>query len=121
MKNCDTKETPLHVALAEQELELTPDGRYVRWASTNPRHPRNWHPLRKAYDIGVIILLEFYTSVLLLAFEYCIIADIQHANSTAVSTSGVCYLQSHSLCMCTAIDVDRQQRQKMLDSNSESA
>lgn len=62
MKECHTAEfTLLQTALTEQELELTPDGKYVRWANTNPRHPRNWHPLRKAYDIGVIILLEFYT------------------------------------------------------------
>lgn len=53
----------IHEGLKELELELTPDGRYVRWANTNPRHPRNWHPLRKAYDIGIIILLEFYTWV----------------------------------------------------------
>lgn len=59
----DVKETPLHLALKEMELELTPDGRYIRWANTNPRHPRNWRPLRKAYDIGIIILLEFYTLV----------------------------------------------------------
>lgn len=63
MKNGDIKEIPLQLALKEQELELTSDGRYIRWANTNPRHPRNWHPLRKVFDIGVIILLEFYTLV----------------------------------------------------------
>ncbi|KAL2868771.1 major facilitator superfamily domain-containing protein [Aspergillus lucknowensis] len=67
MADCDRKAEDAHalqIALEEQELELTPDGLYVRWASTNPNHPRNWHPVRKAYDIGVIILLEFYTTTI---------------------------------------------------------
>ncbi|KAL2815642.1 major facilitator superfamily domain-containing protein [Aspergillus cavernicola] len=67
MADCDQKAEDVQVlrlALEEQGLEFTPDGEYVRWASTNPRHPRNWHPLRKAYDIGLIILLEFYTTAI---------------------------------------------------------
>ncbi|KAL5052175.1 hypothetical protein BDW71DRAFT_193582 [Aspergillus fruticulosus] len=51
----------LQIALKELGLELTPDGQYVRWANTNPKHPRNWPTTRKAYDIGLIIFLEFYT------------------------------------------------------------
>ena len=91
MKPCDTKESSLlHAALTEQELELTPDGRYIRWASSNPRHPRNWRPLRKAYDISIIILLEFYTWVALLhTTKHYYFTDSHCPNSTAVSTSGV--------------------------------
>ncbi|KAL4779566.1 major facilitator superfamily domain-containing protein [Aspergillus varians] len=64
MADLDQKENAqvLQIALEDQGLELTPDGRYVRWASNNVNHPRNWHPVRKAYDIGLIILLEFYTT-----------------------------------------------------------
>lgn len=69
MKPCHTKESSLlRAALTEKELELTPDGRYIRWACSNPQHPRNWHPLRKAYDIGIIILLEFFTWVALFSY-----------------------------------------------------
>ncbi|KAL4884448.1 major facilitator superfamily domain-containing protein [Aspergillus karnatakaensis] len=54
----------LQFALEEQGLELTPDGQYVRWARTNPNHPRNWRTIRKVYDIGLIIFLEFYTTAI---------------------------------------------------------
>ncbi|KAL3454640.1 major facilitator superfamily domain-containing protein [Aspergillus insuetus] len=67
MSDCDQKAEDaqaLQIALEEQGLEFTPDGLHVRWANTNPNHPRNWHTLRKAYDIGLIILLEFYTTAI---------------------------------------------------------
>ncbi|GKZ63138.1 hypothetical protein AnigIFM60653_002700 [Aspergillus niger] len=54
----------LNVLAAEHGLELTPDGCHLRWARTNPKHPRNWHPVRKSYDIVVISLLEFFTTCL---------------------------------------------------------
>lgn len=41
-------------------LAVTGDG-YVRWDKRSPAHPRNWTARRKAYDIGVIIFLEFFT------------------------------------------------------------
>lgn len=68
------KPGPIHqvtpeYALADKGLERTGDGKNtVRWATTNPRHPRNWSPLKKVYDITIIILLEFYT---LVAFLLC--------------------------------------------------
>ncbi|KAL4959355.1 major facilitator superfamily domain-containing protein [Aspergillus stella-maris] len=66
MSDCDQKEEDivLQVALKELELELTPDGQYVRWANTNRNHPRNWPTIRKMYDIGLIIFLEFYTTAI---------------------------------------------------------
>ncbi|OJJ70325.1 hypothetical protein ASPBRDRAFT_197040 [Aspergillus brasiliensis CBS 101740] len=54
----------LSVLAAEHGLELTPDGCHLRWARTNRKHPRNWHPVRKSYDIVVISLLEFFTTCL---------------------------------------------------------
>lgn len=42
-------------------LEWTADGKLIRWSSSNRRHPRNWRPLRKIFDTGVIIFLEFFT------------------------------------------------------------
>ena len=46
--------------LKDHFLELTPDGRYVRWLGDHPRHPRNWSGLRKTYDIALICLLDLF-------------------------------------------------------------
>ncbi|KAI1854654.1 hypothetical protein JX265_007478 [Neoarthrinium moseri] len=48
--------------LDEQGLELTPDGQHVRWSRANQRHPRNWSKARKAYDTGLIIWVDVYTT-----------------------------------------------------------
>ncbi|KAE8378046.1 major facilitator superfamily domain-containing protein [Aspergillus bertholletiae] len=45
--------------LSEHHLELTPDGRYIRWHRGNPNHPRNWTVARKCFDTGLICLLDF--------------------------------------------------------------
>ncbi|KAE8152372.1 MFS general substrate transporter [Aspergillus avenaceus] len=61
----NTPRVSLDYALEAQGLELKSNEKdIVRWSATNPRHPRNWSPLRKAYDITIIILLEFYTYLL---------------------------------------------------------
>ncbi|KAJ5773952.1 hypothetical protein N7457_008848 [Penicillium paradoxum] len=46
--------------LHEHNLELTPDGKYVRWLRNHPRHPRNWSGLRKSYDIILVCLLDLF-------------------------------------------------------------
>lgn len=46
--------------LRDHYLELTPDGKFVRWLRENPKHPRNWPSLRKTYDIGLICLLDLF-------------------------------------------------------------
>jgi hypothetical protein len=46
--------------LRDHFLELTPDGKYVRWLRDHPRHPRNWSGLRKSYDIVLICLLDLF-------------------------------------------------------------
>ncbi|PYH87803.1 MFS general substrate transporter [Aspergillus ellipticus CBS 707.79] len=61
---CLDEYTDLAALAADHGLELTPDGCHLRWARTNRKHPRNWHPFRKAYDIVVISLLEFFTTCL---------------------------------------------------------
>ncbi|KAK2873355.1 hypothetical protein FQN49_002408 [Arthroderma sp. PD_2] len=48
--------------LQENGLEYTPDGEQIRWLSSNPNHPRNWRPLRKIYDSGLIIILDLFTT-----------------------------------------------------------
>jgi hypothetical protein len=40
-------------------LYLTTDD-VVRWKRSSPDHPRNWKRARKAYDVGLIILLDFW-------------------------------------------------------------
>lgn len=37
----------------------------LRWCLDSTYHPRNWGTSKKSYSIGVIILLELYTSVVL--------------------------------------------------------
>ncbi|OGM47176.1 MFS multidrug transporter [Aspergillus bombycis] len=46
--------------LADHHLEQTPDGQYIRWHRDNPLHPRNWSILRKCFDTGLILLLDFF-------------------------------------------------------------
>jgi len=53
----------LEISLQGLQLELDPSSGNIRWAPTNPKHPRNWRPARKIYNIGLITFLEFYTYV----------------------------------------------------------
>jgi hypothetical protein len=36
----------------------------VRWQDDSPKHPRHWPLLRKAYDSAVIVLLEFFMTLI---------------------------------------------------------
>lgn len=58
------RDDKLQVALNEHGLELTPDGNYGRWATSNKDHPRNWPGRRKVYDIGLVIFLDLFTCVI---------------------------------------------------------
>lgn len=53
-------EFSLHNYLQGHHLELTCDGKFVRWMRGNPKHPRNWPRLRKTYDTVVICLLDLF-------------------------------------------------------------
>ena len=44
--------------LAEHDLEVTPDGNFVRWQGKNKKHPRNWHIARKIYDTSLFCTLD---------------------------------------------------------------
>ena len=37
---------------------------YVQWALDNPAHPRNWSGKRKAYDLGLILFLDFFMNAI---------------------------------------------------------
>ncbi|KAF7596220.1 hypothetical protein BBP40_002752 [Aspergillus hancockii] len=52
----------LHQSLLQHGLQLTPDGRFIRWSSTNPSHPRNWSFTRKTYDLTIINLVDLFTT-----------------------------------------------------------
>ncbi|KAL4909128.1 hypothetical protein BDW74DRAFT_174340 [Aspergillus multicolor] len=54
----------LQTVLHEHGLELTPDGEYVRWATSNQNHPRNWSAVRKVYDSSLIIFLDLFTTAI---------------------------------------------------------
>ncbi|KAL4963144.1 major facilitator superfamily domain-containing protein [Aspergillus stella-maris] len=50
--------------LAKYGLEKDPESGYVRWRRDSKDHPRNWSPMRKAYDTSLVMLFEFYTTVI---------------------------------------------------------
>lgn len=49
--------------LLARGFELGPS-KCVRWMKSNTRHPRNWSPWRKTYDFGLLIFLDFFTTVI---------------------------------------------------------
>ncbi|KAL5333296.1 major facilitator superfamily domain-containing protein [Aspergillus crustosus] len=59
-----SQETELQALLEENGLELTADGKYVRWSAANQHHPRNWSMGRKMYDTGIIIFLDLFTTAI---------------------------------------------------------
>jgi hypothetical protein len=70
--------------LEELGLKLVEDG-YVKWRPDASAHPRNWTSSRKAFDTGLVLLLDLFTWV----------TQSDHSGSmlnflrTAVSTAGV--------------------------------
>jgi hypothetical protein len=54
-------EDNLQFYLDKQALELTPDGKFIRWSTKNRRHPRHWSTLKKVYNSLLIIWLDFFT------------------------------------------------------------
>jgi hypothetical protein len=46
--------------LYQNSLELTPDGKNVRWVRDHPKHPRNWSGIRKTYDLIIVCLLDLF-------------------------------------------------------------
>ncbi|KAH6618445.1 MFS multidrug transporter [Boeremia exigua] len=64
-KSC--REEHCHGLRAEVDIDdlgvtILPNG-LVTWNNNSPDHPRNWTPVRKAYDIGVVATMEFFTTV----------------------------------------------------------
>jgi hypothetical protein len=48
--------------LEELGLKLVEDG-YVKWRPDASAHPRNWTSSRKAFDTGLVLLLDLFTWV----------------------------------------------------------
>ncbi|KAJ6083026.1 hypothetical protein N7467_007161 [Penicillium canescens] len=59
-ESTDEPKPSIQGLLYQNSLELTPDGKYVRWVRDHPRHPRNWSGFRKAYDIILVCLLDLF-------------------------------------------------------------
>jgi hypothetical protein len=59
-ESTDEPKPSIQGLLYQNFLELTPDGKYVRWVRDHPRHPRNWSGFRKAYDIILVCLLDLF-------------------------------------------------------------
>ena len=49
----------LQEQLHREGLELT-GNRLVRWKADAANHPQNWVTKRKAYDIAIVIFLDFF-------------------------------------------------------------
>ncbi|KAJ5918752.1 hypothetical protein N7454_009896 [Penicillium verhagenii] len=56
----DEPKFSLRKQLREHHLELTSDGRFVRWMRDNPKNPRNWSIFRKTYDAGLVCILDLF-------------------------------------------------------------
>ena len=54
---------PADELLSCSGLKIGNDG-YVQWALDSPTHPRNWSRGRKAYDLALILFLEFVMSAI---------------------------------------------------------
>lgn len=54
---------PADELLLYSGLKIGNDG-YVQWAMDSPAHPRNWSRVRKVYDLGLILFLEFLMSAI---------------------------------------------------------
>lgn len=77
--------------LDKHALELTPDGKFIRWSTKNSRHPRHWSILKKIYNSLLIVWLDFFT-YLLLQWHNLLLLHFHIANilyRTAISTAGV--------------------------------
>lgn len=55
--------------LQQLGLKLEDDG-FVKWRIDCTAHPRNWCVSRKAFDTGLILLLDLFTYVLFLPLSY---------------------------------------------------
>ncbi|KAB8068161.1 major facilitator superfamily domain-containing protein [Aspergillus leporis] len=64
MSQLETDKDILDSHLRQFGLQVAADGVHLRWARGNPRHPRNWSILRKAYDTSLIIFLELFTTAI---------------------------------------------------------
>jgi hypothetical protein len=54
--------TEVASVLEELGLRLVDDG-YVKWRPDASAHPRNWTSARKAFDTGLVLLLDLFTLV----------------------------------------------------------
>ena len=43
-------------------LEIARSG-HVVWRKDNPSHPRNWTGTRKTFDIGLVVVFDFFACV----------------------------------------------------------
>lgn len=61
----DQSSTMLRARMMELGVEQHAESKFVIWCKGTEQHPRNWTWKRKTYDMLVISLLEFFTSVML--------------------------------------------------------
>ena len=100
-------DVPSHLfqPLLDHGLNVGSDG-LICWAQQNQHHPRNWSRLRKIYDIGIIIFLDFFTYVPR-SNLVCSWSLTQVGISSAISTAGVSILLTYA----RVVSDDRRPRQ----------
>ncbi|KAJ6166875.1 hypothetical protein N7470_002322 [Penicillium chermesinum] len=91
--------TCLNKQLQEYYLELTEDGRFVRWMRNNPKYPRNWTGLRKTYDTTVICLLDLFVTASSTAGAAAA-GDARHEYHLAKTVSILCFVTLFPLGQC---------------------
>ncbi len=106
---------PVNELLSYSGLKIGNDG-YVQWATGNPAHPRNWSRARKAYDLGLILFLEFFMSAISAGgtpasfYALGVLGHRREVGLAGFTTMYVCSIpetESSSVSTFTSGDLDR--------------
>lgn len=90
---------PADELLSHSALKIGNDG-YVQWAMDSRAHPRNWSRERKAYDIGLILFMEFFMSAISAAgtpASFYALGDLGHRREVGLVGFTTMYLLGQAL------------------------
>lgn len=81
----------------------------VQWALDSPAHPRNWWRGRKAYDLGLILFLEFFMSAVGAGgtpASFYALGDLGHSREVGLVGFTTMYVENvaRSLLSCPSAD-----------------
>lgn len=100
---------PADELLSHSGLKVGNDG-YVQWAMDSPAHPRNWSRERKAYDLGLILFLEFFMSAISAGgtpASFHALGDLGHSREVGLVGFTTMYVENigRLLFLCTSADL----------------